>query len=223
MAATAVPSSTPEAAVVPPLSMTAAVDLMLQVARGLKYLHSKSIVHRDVKSSNILVKALTGVPELEYKEGYLSAKLADFGTSKTKISSIRFSKQSSNIGTTKWMAPEVFSIDSGAVVPGLQLPKYPFKADVYSFAIVCYEILTRKPPFEDEKLVVLRQQIRVDRLRPKLPEGCPTRLASLIQRCWKHNPRERPDFPEICRELRYIKGLLLAGTKLAFLSPHALP
>jgi serine/threonine protein kinase len=71
---------------VPLLSMTAAVDLMLQVARGLKYLHSKRIVHRDVKSSNILVKALTGVPSLEYEEGYLSAKIADFGTSKTKIS-----------------------------------------------------------------------------------------------------------------------------------------
>jgi serine/threonine protein kinase len=92
MAAAAVLSSTPEAAVVPLLSMTAAVDLMLQVARGLKYLHSKSIVHRDVKSASILVKALTGVPELEYKEGYLSAKLADFGTSKTKISSTRFSR-----------------------------------------------------------------------------------------------------------------------------------
>jgi serine/threonine protein kinase len=211
VAAAAVPSSTPEAAVVPLLSMTAAVDLMLQVARGLKYLHSQRIVHRDVKSSNILVKALTGVPELEYKEGYLSAKLADFGTSKTKISSTRFSMQTSNIGTTPWMAPEMFSVDSGALVPGRQLPAYPFKADVYSFALVCYEILTRKQPFEDEEKVVLRHRIKVDRLRPELPERCPTRLASLIQRCWEHNPRQRPDFHEICRELRYIKGLLLTG------------
>jgi serine/threonine protein kinase len=218
MTAAAVPSSTPEAAVVPLLSMTAAVDLMLQVARGLKYLHSKHIVHRDVKSSNILVKALTGVPALEYKEGYLSAKLADFGTSKTKISSTRFSKQTSNVGTTLWMAPEVFSIDSGAVVPGPQLPAYPFKADVYSFAIVCYEILTRKQPFEG--VVGVRYRIKVDRLRPQLPETCPTRLASLIQRCWEHNPCERPDFAEICSELRYIKGLLLTG-KLLFLSPQA--
>ncbi|KAH9569015.1 hypothetical protein CY35_03G109800 [Sphagnum magellanicum] len=217
MTAAAVPSSTPEAAVVPLLSMTAAVDLMLQVARGLKYLHSKHIVHRDVKSSNILVKALTGVPALEYKEGYLSAKLADFGTSKTKNSSTRFSKQTSNVGTTKWMAPEVFSIDSGAVVPGLQLPAYPFKADVYSFALVCYEILTRKQPFEAEQWVGLRQRIKVDRLRPELPERCPTRLASLIQRCWEHNPCERPDFAEICRELRYIKGLLLTGDKTSLL------
>jgi serine/threonine protein kinase len=223
MAAAAVPSSTPEAAVVPLLSMTAAVDLMLQVAIGLKYLHSKRIVHRAVKSKNILVKTLTGVPALEYKEGYLTAKLADFGTSKTKISSTRFSKQTSNVGTTLWMAPEVFSIDSCAVVPGLQLPAYPFKADVYSFAIVCYEILTRKPPFEGEKKDDLSERVKVDRLRPLLPERCPTRLASLIQRCWKHNPRERPEFPKICRELRYNKGLLLAGTKLAFLSPQALP
>jgi serine/threonine protein kinase len=223
MAAAAVPSSTPEAAVVPLLSMTAAVDLMLQVARGLKYLHSKRIVHRDVKSKNILVKPLTGVPELEYKEGYLSAKLADFGTSKTKLSSTRYTDPTKDIGTTLWMAPEVFSIDSGAVVPGPQLPAYPFKADVYSFAILCYEILTRKRPFEGERMDGLRQRIRVDRLRPELPERCPTRLASLIKRCWEHNPRERPDFPEICRQLTYIKGLLLAGTKLAFLSPQALP
>ncbi len=219
MAAAAVPSSSPEAAVVPLLSMTAAVDLMLQVARGLKYLHSKRIVHRDVKSSNILVKALTGVPALEYKEGYLRAKLADFGMSKTKISSTRLSKQTSNVGTTLWMAPEVFSIDSGAVVHGLQPSAYPFKADVYSFALVCYEILTRKQPFEGEKMDGLRERKKVDRLRPELPERCPTRLASLIQSCWEHNPRERPDFPEICRELRYIKGLLLTG-KLLFLSPQ---
>ncbi|KAH9569032.1 hypothetical protein CY35_03G110900 [Sphagnum magellanicum] len=221
MAAAAVPSSTPEAAVVPLLSMTAAVDLMLQVATGLKYLHSKRIVHRDVKSSNILVKALTGVPELEYKEGYLRAKLADFGTSKTKISSTRFSKQTSNIGTTLWMAPEVFSIDSGAVVPGLQPPAYPFKADVYSFALVCYEILTRKQPFEG--VVGVRHRIKVDRLRPELPERCPTRFASLIQRCWEPNPRERPDFPEICRQLRYIKGILLAGDEMQVLKKDIHP
>ncbi len=63
-----------------PLSTPAAVDLMLQIARGLRYLHSKSIVHRDVKSKNILVKPLIDVPELEYEEGYLTVKLADFGT-----------------------------------------------------------------------------------------------------------------------------------------------
>jgi serine/threonine protein kinase len=97
------------------------------------------------------------------------------------------------------MAPEVFSIESGAVMPALQLPAYPFKADLYNFALVCYEILTGKRPFEGERMgELLKKRITIDRLHPELPEQCPTRLASLIQRCWEHDPRERPDFPKIC-------------------------
>jgi hypothetical protein len=209
-AATVVPSSIPNsAAVVVPLSMPVAVDLMLQVARGLKYLHRNNIVHRDVKSLNILVKSLTGVPELEYKEGYLSAKLADFGTSKTKNESTRRSHLTLDIGTTPWMAPEMFGIDRSTV----QWPQiaHAFKTDVYSFALVCYEILTRKQPFEDVLRSELYNWITVRRERPELPERCPRRLASLIQRCWEHDPCVRPNFPEICTELRYIKGLLLTG------------
>jgi serine/threonine protein kinase len=208
--ATVVPSSIPNsAAVVVPLSMPVAVDLMLQVAKGLKYLHRNNIVHRDIKSLNILVKPLTGVPELEYKEGYLSAKLADFGTSKTKNESTRRSHLTLDIGTTAWMAPEMFGIDRSTV----QWPQiaHPFKTDVYSFALVCYEILTRKQPFEGVPRSELCNWITVRHERPELPERCPRRLASLIQRCWEHDPCHRPNFPEICTELRYIKGLLLTG------------
>jgi serine/threonine protein kinase len=172
---------------------------------------------------NVLVKPLPVVPELECNEGYLNAKLADFGLSKTKKSSTRFSYQTLNIGTCKWMAPEVFNIAKDEINTGaVQLPEiaHPFKADVYSFALVCYEILTGKQPFEGERMGELLKRITIDRMRPELPEQCPTRLASLIQRFSEHDPRERPDFPEICRELRYIKGLLLTG-KLLFLSPQA--
>jgi serine/threonine protein kinase len=137
-----------------PLSIFAAVDIMLQVARGLKYLHSRRVAHRDLKSLNVLVKPLTGAPELKYDDGYLNAKLADFGLSKTKNSSTRFSHQTLNIGTRKWMAPELFEIakneiDSGAVQ--LPLIAHPFKADVYSFTLVCYEMLTWEQPFEGER------------------------------------------------------------------------
>jgi serine/threonine protein kinase len=199
-----------------PLSILTALDLMLQVARGLKYLHSRRIVHRDLKSANILVASLTAAPELEYSsEPRLNAKLADFGLSKTKNSSTRYSRQTLNTGTRKWMAPEVFEISEDEIDNGSMEPPdpraHPFKADVYSFAIVCSEILTNKEPFPDVPLGSLLKHIR-DGRRPELPDGCPRRLASLIKRCWDLEPRSRPDFPEICRELRYIRGLLLTGS-----------
>jgi serine/threonine protein kinase len=201
-----------------PLSILTALDLMLQVARGLKYLHSRRIVHRDLKSANILVASLTAATELEYRtEPCLNAKLADFGLSKTKNSSTRYSHQTLNTGTRKWMAPEVFEIPQEEIDNGsMERPDpraHPFKADVYSFAIVCSEILTKKEPFPDVPLGGLLKHIR-DGRRPELPEGCPRRLASLIKRCWKLEPRSRPDFPEICRELTYIKGLLLTGSAI---------
>jgi hypothetical protein len=207
-----------------PLSILAAVDLMLQVARGLKYLHSRRVAHRDVKSTNVLVKRLSGAPELKYIEGYLNAKLADFGLSKTKNSSTRYANQTPNVGTRRWMAPEVFKITKDKIdCDVVQLPEivHPFKADVYSFAIVCYEILTGKEPFEAEKMSDLHKRITLERARPKLPKICPRRLASLIRRCWDHNPLSRPDFPEICKELRYIKGLLLTGTLIAFSTSYS--
>ncbi len=201
-----------------PLSILTALDLMLQVARGLKYLHSRRIVHRDLKSANILVAPLTAAPELEYSsEPCLNAKLADFGLSKTKHSSTRYSRQTLNVGTRKWMAPEVFKIPQDKIDNGSMEPAdpraHPFKADVYSFAIVCSEILTKEEPFPDVPLGGLLKHIR-DGGRPELPDGCPRRLASLIKRCWELEPRSRPDFPEICRELRYIKGLLLTGSAI---------
>jgi serine/threonine protein kinase len=203
-----------------PLSTDAAVDLMLQTARGLRYLHSKSIVHRDVKSKNILVKPLIDVPELKYEEGYLNVKLVDFGTSRIKKSISRRSQQSSNVGTTPWMAPEVFHIKEEWMYTGAAQSSpiaHPHKADVWSFAMVCFEILTRKVPFKGEMLTRLFHRITVDGLRPVLPDECPRRLVSLIQRCWEYDPCERPDFTEICNELRYIKGLLLTGSQLTSL------
>jgi serine/threonine protein kinase len=198
-----------------PLPILTALDLMLQVARGLKYLHCRRIVHRDLKSANILVAPLTAAPELEYSEAWLNAKLADFGFSKTKNSST--SRQTLNRGTRKWMAPELFQIPQEEIDNGsMERPDsraHPFKADVYSFAIVCSEILTRKGPFPDLPFVGLVKHIR-DGRQPELPDGCPRRLASLIKRCWELEPLSRPTFREICRELRYIKGLLLTGSAI---------
>jgi serine/threonine protein kinase len=207
---------------VPRLSIPAAVNLMLQVAEALKYLHGKGprgLVHRDLKSLNILVRPLADAPELKYEEGYLNPKIADFGAAKIKtlISNFgrRFTTQTQDVGTRNWMAPEVFDITEYTDTDHESASEHPHfnpsKADVYSFAMVCFELLTTEVPYEGVTKARLWTQITKHGLRPQLPESCPRRLAFLIQSCWKTEPGERPNFREICRELRYIKGLLLRG------------
>jgi serine/threonine protein kinase len=214
---------------VPRLSIPAAVNLMLQVAEALKYLHGKGprgLVHRDLKSLNILVRPLEDAPELKYEEGYLNPKIADFGEAKIKtlISNFerRFTTQTQDVGTRKWMAPEVFKITQYADIDHESASEHPHfnpaKADVYSFAMVCFELLTRELPYDGVPMTSLWTRITKHGLRPQLPESCPRRLAFLIQSCWKSEPGERPNFREICREhLRYIKGLLLRGNYTPFL------
>ncbi|CAK9267646.1 unnamed protein product [Sphagnum jensenii] len=217
----------------PALSIPAAVNLMLQVAEALKYLHGKGprgLVHRDLKSLNILVRPLADAPELKYEGGYLNPKVADFGEAKIKtlISNFerKFTTQTQNVGTSRWMAPEVFKIGQDADIDHESASEHPHfnpsKADVYSFAIVCFELLTREEPYKGVTMASLPTQITKHGLRPQLPESCPTRLAFLIQSCWKSEPGERPNFREICRELRYIKGLLLRGdeVQLQKVDPH---
>jgi hypothetical protein len=90
-----------------PFSLPVAVDIMLQVARGLKYMHEQRVGHRDIKSSNILVNP-TSVPELA-EMGYIDVKLADFGLAKAKLMSLTATKQTKDIGTTAYRAPELFT------------------------------------------------------------------------------------------------------------------
>nr|PNR39729.1 hypothetical protein PHYPA_020008 [Physcomitrium patens] len=124
-----------------PFTIFEAVDIMLQIGEGMVYLHNNKIVHRDVKSQNILFK------KKKYIDGseHICAKLADFGLSKTKENSSTFSNQTPNTGTTRWMAPELMS--RGQV--GSKVKSFPFQLDVYSFGMLCYEILTGAVPFSN--------------------------------------------------------------------------
>jgi hypothetical protein len=90
-----------------PFCLPVAVDIMLQVARGLKYMHEQRVGHRDIKSSNILVNP-TSVPELA-EMGYIDVKVADFGLAKAKLMSSTDAKQTKDIGTTPYRAPELYT------------------------------------------------------------------------------------------------------------------
>jgi serine/threonine protein kinase len=184
----------------PPFQVLEAVDIMLQVAEGMRYLHVNKVVHRDLKSMNILVKC-------EEHAGHVYVKVADFGLSKVKEASCTYSNITLNQGTTRWMAPELFNISKylnvGTSESNSPL-KYPFKADIYSFGMVCHEILTGLVPFHDCNLTGLRERILEEGLRPPIPEHCPEELSKLITTCYHSNPATRPSFDEICVKLRHI-------------------
>jgi serine/threonine protein kinase len=169
---------------------------------------------------NILVKC-------DEHDGHVYAKVADFGLSKTKESSCTYSNLTMDQGTTRWMAPELFG-DFDRSVPTqvcqeTQHPslsneqiskKYPFKVDIYSFGMVCYEILTGNIPFPNHtSMRELRKKIK-DGLRPNLLEHCPQQLSKLIQACYHSDPATRPSFFEICVELRHIMCSLMIGCTL---------
>ena len=191
---------------VSPFPLIVAIDIMLQIAEGMQYLQDHNILHRDLKAKNVLLNrcrrvrrslsaAYRSFPDLAsllHTEDYYIAKLADFGIAKAKINS----SLTMMVGTTPWRAPEVFKASDLVTAH-----HYTWQADVYSFAITCFEILTGKLPFEGVPNNNIYESI-VAGIRPPLEgvEMSPT-LRVLIERCWATNPTERPSFTEICRTL----------------------
>ncbi|KAG0610867.1 hypothetical protein M758_7G098000 [Ceratodon purpureus] len=198
----------------PPFSILEAIDIMLQIGEGVKYLHNGRVVHRDLKSMNILVKIFTG----KDLDGYVHAKVADFGLSRTKEKSVRYSSMTYNVGSSRWMPPEIIKLDTSDTGSSTmtRTQKHPMKCDSYSFGMVCFEILTGDIPYptvhdlkEVKKLIIQGQ-------RPELPKdckNCPPMLKDLIEKCWSWNPEERPTFSIICSVLKYMKYSLMRSDK----------
>ncbi len=175
------------------------------------------LVHRDLKTDNILVKrdrpASKDSMSAPQAEALWIAKVSDFGTTKLKMESTAYANQTMPIGMTMFMAPEVYELEDGEMQPERFHPK---KTDVYSFGLICFCVLTGEPtPFPPTELMnptvrAFKGRVR-DGKRPQLPPNCPNYLSGLIQQCWDGNHVKRPDFQTICRELRYIKGCLLTS------------
>ncbi|KAG0600812.1 hypothetical protein M758_11G062100 [Ceratodon purpureus] len=187
-----------------PFPIPEAVDTMLQIGEGMTYLHDQGIVHMDLKSVNILGKSVkAGKAEIEY----VHVKVADFGLSKTKENSIGYSARTVNMSSIRWMAPENITLEVND--QGINsLAQHRFEGDVYSFAMVCYEILTGYKPFHKDPTWIIKEKVLRGE-RPNLPGHCPLLLKTLIEDCWIQAPEMRPSFASICSTLKYLKYILM--------------
>ena len=159
------------------------INLALEIAQGINYLHSfkPPILHRDLKSLNILLD-----------KNYV-AKIADFGWAR-----LRDEHMTKLRGTFQWMAPEVITKEC-----------YSEKADVYSFGIILWEFWSKDPPYKGIKAKEVAVRVKLNKnYRPVIPENVPEEIAELMECCWDENPEKRPSFSEIINFLdEYLKNL----------------
>lgn len=150
--------------------------MIFGIAKGMEFLHSHQIIHRNLKPENILLDHL-----------YLP-HISDFYTSKisNSINSIE-----SDINILSYMAPEILT--KKVITP---------KVDVYSFAIISYEIITESAPFpEIQNFVQLKNYLSQNK-RPDLSKIDSERLRNLLSKCWSANPDDRPEFKDIVHTMR---------------------
>ncbi|EIW86801.1 Pkinase-domain-containing protein [Coniophora puteana RWD-64-598 SS2] len=156
-----------------------------QILAGLEYLHSKNILHRDLKADNILV------------ENNGTCKISDFGISK-RTTELNGAAHTAMQGTVFWMAPEVISARAG-------LRGYNSKADIWSVGCVVYEMLTGKRPWSDYEEVAVMLRLYQQPESPPLPADFV--LSDLgndfKERCFAVDPDKRATAAEL-REHRYL-------------------
>ncbi|KAL9337541.1 hypothetical protein Peur_069310 [Populus x canadensis] len=153
--------------------------MAFDAARGMNYLHNCTpmIVHRDLKSPNLLVDKNWVV------------KVCDFGLSRMKHSTFLSSR--STAGTAEWMAPEV-----------LRNEPSDEKCDVYSFGVILWELSTLQQPWGGMNPMQVVGAVGFQHRRLDIPDDMDPAIADIIRNCWKTDPKLRPTFAEIMAALK---------------------
>jgi TolB-like protein/Flp pilus assembly protein TadD/predicted Ser/Thr protein kinase len=167
-----------------PLPIKQAVDYAIQIAEALAEAHGKGIIHRDIKSENIMVNAKNQI------------KVMDFGLAKLK-GSLNLTRTSSTIGTLAYMSPEQ-----------IQGAEADARSDIFSFGVVLFEVVTGKMPFRGEHdaavmySIVNEEPEDASKYRDDIPGG----LLHIISKTLEKDPEDRyQSMAEIIVDLRRLR------------------
>ncbi|MFI1730338.1 serine/threonine-protein kinase [Streptomyces acidicola] len=164
-----------------PFTPVAAALITAQIADALAASHADGVVHRDLKPANVLLK----------QDGdQLHPMLTDFGIARL-ADSPGLTRTSEFVGTPAYVAPE-----------GAEGRPQTSAVDIYGAGILLYELVTGRPPFGGESaLEVLHQHLSAE---PRRPSTVPDPLWTVIERCLRKSPEERPSAENLARGLRVV-------------------
>uniref|UniRef100_A0A8C4VU42 mitogen-activated protein kinase kinase kinase n=1 Tax=Gopherus evgoodei TaxID=1825980 RepID=A0A8C4VU42_9SAUR len=171
------------------------VDWSMGIAGGMNYLHLHKIIHRDLKSPNMLIT---------YDD---VVKISDFGTSKELSDK---STKMSFAGTVAWMAPEVIRNEPVSE-----------KVDIWSFGVVLWELLTGEIPYKDVDSSAIIWGVGSNSLHLPVPSGCPDGFKILLRQCWNSKPRNRPSFRQILLHLDIASADVLSTPQETYFKSQA--
>ncbi|OQR89186.1 kinase, partial [Thraustotheca clavata] len=159
----------------PALNQYSTMELAWVIANGLNDIHHNGLIHRDLKSRNILLSS----------KHYI--KIADLGLTRSG-----YNTKTKSVGTLCWTAPEVYTST-----------KYGSSADIYSFGVILTELDTLNAPYSKVNLTYHQLIQRIcNGLRPTVSDTCPTWYKALVDACLALDPAKRPSASDIVKFLR---------------------
>ncbi|KAL6041290.1 putative Ephrin type-a receptor 4a [Balamuthia mandrillaris] len=153
------------------------MSMMIDLCKGLHYVHSNRILHRDLKPENLMIGA------------HFNLKIGDFGSGRVTPHAMNTTKTGfaqSIAGSSMYIAPEVFH------------RKYTYPADVYSMGIVFWEVISRT---QISRCGISLDEMHGEGLRPDIPDSCPAYFRGLIVQCWDLDAKQRPSVGQVLKAL----------------------